>query len=143
MQTLQPYLKKTHTAGSVLFQCTDAALRKPTHHVDTHTYQTQHKAKAICSGDSHIFQRRMHTVCCTSMHWQEPAYLLNVQLVRVSSGILGELLPVTWQNIELRNDIKEAAAHALCPSQIGVQLVLAPQLPCPRKVICLKIKLLM
>lgn len=71
---------------------------------------------------------------------REPAYLLNVQLVRVSSGILGELLPVAWQNVELRNDIKEAATHALCPSQIGVQLVLAPQLPCPRKVICLNAK---
>ncbi len=56
----------------------------------------------------------------------------------MSSSILLQLLPIPGQNIKLGDDIKEGAPHALGPGQVGVQLVLAPQLPSPRKVICLQ-----
>lgn len=56
----------------------------------------------------------------------------------MSSSILLQLLPVPGQNVEPGDDIKEAAPHVLGSGKIGVQLVLAPQLPSPRKVICLQ-----
>ncbi len=56
----------------------------------------------------------------------------------MSSSILLQLLPVPGQNIELGDDIKEGVPGAFGPCQVSVQLILAPQLPSPRKVICLQ-----
>ena len=66
------------------------------------------------------------------------AHLLNIQLVRMSSSVLLQLLPVPRQNIEFGDDIKEGAPGAFGPGQVGVQLVLAPQLPSPRNMVCLQ-----
>ena len=56
----------------------------------------------------------------------------------MSSSVLLQLLPIPGKDVELGDDIKEGAPHALGPGQVGVQLVLAPQLPSPRKVVCLQ-----
>lgn len=54
------------------------------------------------------------------------------------SSVLLQLLPIPRQNVELGDDIEEGAPHALGLGKIGVQLVFAPQLPSPRKVVCLQ-----
>ena len=46
-----------------------------------------------------------------------------------------ELLSIPREDVELGNDIKEAAPHALGSGNVSVQLVFAAQLPSSRKVI--------
>ncbi len=56
----------------------------------------------------------------------------------MSSSVLLQLLPVPGKDVEFGDDIKEGAPGAFSPGHVGVQLVLAPQLPSPRKVVCLQ-----
>ena len=56
----------------------------------------------------------------------------------MSSSVLLQLLPISGKDVKSGDDIKEGTPHALGPGQVGVQLVLAAQLPSPRKVVCLQ-----
>ena len=47
-------------------------------------------------------------------------HLLDVQLIRMCSSMLLQFLPVSGQDVELGNDIKEAASAALGSSYVGV-----------------------
>ena len=53
-------------------------------------------------------------------------HLLNVQLIRMCRSVLLELLPISWQDVEHGDDVKEAASRASGSGDVGVQLVLAP-----------------
>ena len=44
----------------------------------------------------------------------------------MGSCILLQLLPVPGKDVELGDDIKEAAPHAFGSGQVGVQLVFSP-----------------
>lgn len=66
--------------------------------------------------------------------------LLYVELLWVSSSILHQLIVVSGKDVKLGNDVKEGTPHSFCLGHIGVQLILAAQVPGPRKVVCLQQK---
>lgn len=54
------------------------------------------------------------------------SHLLDVELIRVCCSMSQQLLSISGQDIELGDDIKEAAPHALGSGNVVVQLILAP-----------------
>lgn len=98
-------------------------------------------------GMQHIFTiycmvvQHIYTVSCsqhvTIIHECGRADLLDVQLLWMCSSILHQLIAVPGENVKLGNDAKERTPCSFGSGHIGVQLVLAPQVPSPREMICL------